>query len=142
MFPWLSKNVKCLTKWSTSVAILDITLLYFIRDLRIHLLSFSISPLIRRLLLYGAVARENPGNKQLLILIQEAFGNSWMFPDLKQDGKKPVLNAGTESGPGRGCSRIPGTGNFPDFLVKIWFPGNGIRECRPLKLRPHSPAMT
>ena len=41
-----------------------------------------------------------------------------MFPDLKQAGKKPVLNAGTESGPGRGCSRVLGTENFPEFLVK------------------------
>ena len=41
-----------------------------------------------------------------------------MFPNLKQAGKKPVLNAGTELGPGRGCSRMLGTGNFPDFFGK------------------------
>ena len=39
-----------------------------------------------------------------------------MFPDLKQDGNVP--NAGTESGPGRGCSRMPGT-----FLGKYLVPG-------------------
>ena len=57
-----------------------------------------------------------------------------MFPNLKQAGKKPVLNAGTELGPGRGCSRMLGTGNFPVFFGKIRFPGNGIRERRPLKI--------
>ena len=56
-------------------------------------------------------------NKKNFIL--EAFENSWMFPDLKQAGKKPVLNAGTELGPGRECSRMLGM-------------GNGIRERRPL----------
>ena len=30
------------------------------------------------------------------------------IPDLKPDGKKLVLNAGTELGPGRGCSRMLG----------------------------------
>ena len=48
----------------------------------------------------------------------EAFTNPRMFPDLKQDRKNPVLNAGTESGPGRGCSRMLGMGNFPDFWGK------------------------
>ena len=41
-----------------------------------------------------------------------------MLPDLKEDGKKPVQNASTESGQGRECSRMLGTGNFPDFLGK------------------------
>ena len=36
----------------------------------------------------------------------------------KQDGKKPVPNAGTDSEPGRGCSPMHGTGNFPDFFEK------------------------
>ena len=34
--------------------------------------------------------------------------------DLKQNGKKSVLNAGTESGPGRGCSQMLETENLPD----------------------------
>ena len=55
-----------------------------------------------------------------------------MFSDLKQAGKKPVLNGGTESGPCRGCSQMLGTGNFPDFYGKMRFLGNGIRERRPL----------
>ena len=45
-----------------------------------------------------------------------------MFPDLKQARKKPVPNAGTESGPGRGCSQMLGTGNFPDFFGKNMVP--------------------
>ena len=46
-----------------------------------------------------------------------------MLTDLKQAGKKPVLNAGTKSGPGRGCSRMLGRGNFLDFYGKYPFPG-------------------
>ena len=42
-----------------------------------------------------------------------------MFPDLKQAGKKLVMNAGTESVPGTSSSRMLGTGNFPDFFGKI-----------------------
>ena len=60
----------------------------------------------------------------ILILIREELGNSQMFPDLKQDGKKPVLNAGTESVSGRGCSRMLGTGNLTDFFGKK----SGFRE--------------
>ena len=41
-----------------------------------------------------------------------------MFPSLKQDGKKAVLNARTESGPGKECSRMLGTLLFPDFYGK------------------------
>ena len=51
---------------------------------------------------------------------------------LRQDGKKPVPNDGTESGPGRGCSRTFMMVLFPFFMGNIWFLGNGIRECRPL----------
>ena len=51
-----------------------------------------------------------------------------MFPDLKQDEKKPVLNGGTESGPGKGCSHY-----FSYFFAgNIWFSGNGIQERGPL----------
>ena len=58
--------------------------------------------------------------------------------DLKQAGKKPVPNAGTKPGLGRGCSRMLGTGNFQIFLENIRCPGNAIRERRPLKsLQPH-----
>ena len=46
-----------------------------------------------------------------------------MLPDLKQAGKKPVPNAGTESGPGRGCSRMLGTQNFPELFGKNTVPG-------------------
>ena len=46
-----------------------------------------------------------------------------MLTDLKQAGKKPVLNAGTKSGPGRGCSRMLGRGNFLDFYGKYPFSG-------------------
>ena len=46
-----------------------------------------------------------------------------MLPDLKQDGKKPVQNACTESGPGRGYSQMLRTGNFPDFWGKNPVPG-------------------
>ena len=59
-----------------------------------------------------------------------------MFPNLTQAGKKPVLNAGTESGPERGCSQMLGMGNFPEFLWKNpvprkWYSGNlyHIRVC-------------
>ena len=55
-----------------------------------------------------------------------------MFPDFKQDKKKPVPNAGTELGLGRGCSQMLETGNFPDFWGKNPVPGNGIQEPRPL----------
>ena len=41
-----------------------------------------------------------------------------MFPSLKQDGKKPVLNARTESGPGKECTRMLGRLLFPDFYGK------------------------
>ena len=53
------------------------------------------------------------------------------FPTQNETGKQPVPNDGTESGPGKGCSLMLGTENFPDFF-KIQFPGNGIRERRPL----------
>ena len=46
-----------------------------------------------------------------------------MLPDLKQAGKKPVPNAGTKLGPGRGCSQMLGMGNFQDFLGKYPVPG-------------------
>ena len=59
----------------------------------------------------------------LIIFIWEAFGNSRMFPDLKQAGKKPVPNAGTKLGPERGCSQMLGTGNFPEFFGKNLVPG-------------------
>ena len=39
-------------------------------------------------------------------------------------------NGGTETGPGKGCSRMFGTINFLEFLGKIQFPGNGIQERR------------
>ena len=45
-----------------------------------------------------------------------------MLPDLKQAGEKPVPNAGTKSVPGRGCSRMLGMGNFPDFSGKFPVP--------------------
>ena len=45
------------------------------------------------------------------------------FPTLNKTGKQPVLNTGTESGPGIGCSRMLGTGNFPDFFGKNPVPG-------------------
>ena len=40
------------------------------------------------------------------------------FWRLRQGGKKPVLNAGTESGPGRGCCQMLWTLLFPDFYRK------------------------
>ena len=55
-----------------------------------------------------------------------------MFPDVKQDGKKPVPNGGTESGPGRGYSQTFKTLLFPFFAGNIRFPGNDIWELRPL----------
>ena len=59
-----------------------------------------------------------------------------MFPGLKQDGKKPVPNAGTELGPGRGCSECSGLEISWIFWEKSGSrPGNGIRERRPLKKR-------
>ena len=51
---------------------------------------------------------------------------------LKQDGKKPVPNAETESGPGRGCPQMLRTLLFPEINGKNPVPGSGIRECRPL----------
>ena len=70
----------------------------------------------------------------LLILhyVGEVLGNSQVIPDLKQDGKKPVPNAGTELGPGRGSSQMLRTLLFLDFSGKTLVLGNGIRECRPL----------
>ena len=41
-----------------------------------------------------------------------------MFPGLKQDGKKPVLNAQTELGAGRGCSQMLGMLLFLDLYGK------------------------
>ena len=41
-------------------------------------------------------------------------------------------NDRTESGLVRGSSRMLETLLFPFFRGKIWFPGNGIQECRPL----------
>ena len=55
---------------------------------------------------------------QKLIYVREALRNSQMFPDLKKDGKRPVPNDGTESAPGRGCSRTFKTLLFPVFCRK------------------------
>ena len=55
------------------------------------------------------------------------------FPTLNKTGKQPVPNAGTELGPGRGCSQMLGTENFPFFLGNIRFPRNCIWERRPLQ---------
>ena len=60
------------------------------------------------------------------------MGTPECFTTLNETGKQPVPNAGTELGPGIGCSGMLGTGNFPDFWGKILFLGNGIQECRPL----------
>ena len=49
-----------------------------------------------------------------------------MLPDLKQAGKKPVPNAGTKLGPGRGCSRMLGIGNFLNFFGKYPVPGKWL----------------
>ena len=49
--------------------------------------------------------------------------NSRMFPDLKQAGKKPVRNGGTESGPGRGCSECSGCYFSQIFGGKNLVPG-------------------
>ena len=46
------------------------------------------------------------------------------FSGLRQDRSWPVPNGGTETGPGRGCSRMLGTGKFPNFPGKIWYPKN------------------
>ena len=40
------------------------------------------------------------------------------FSGLRRDGKWPVQNGGTETGPGSGCSRMLGMENFPDFCRK------------------------
>ena len=53
-----------------------------------------------------------------------------MFPDLKQDGKKPVLNGGTDSGLDEDVPECSGCYFSQIFTGKIRFPGNGIRECR------------
>ena len=42
-----------------------------------------------------------------------------MFSGKVMKGKQPGPNASTESGPGIGCSRMLGTGNFPDFFGKL-----------------------
>ena len=57
------------------------------------------------------------------------------FPTLNETGKQPVPNAGTKSGPGRGCSRMLGTGNFPNFFGKYpvpgkWHSGTQTSICR------------
>ena len=52
---------------------------------------------------------------------------------LKQDGKKPVPNVGTESGPGRGCSQMLRTLLFPDINGKNPVPGkwhSGMQTSR------------
>ena len=51
--------------------------------------------------------------------------NTFMFFCVLETGNKAVPNASTKSGLGRGCSPMLGTGNFQ-------FPGNAIRELRPL----------
>ena len=43
--------------------------------------------------------------------------------DLNETRKQPVPNAGTEPGPGIGCSRMLRTGNFPNFFGKYPVPG-------------------
>ena len=95
-----------------------------------------------RLLLYGPVPPENldnifqypTGNFPSSTEFREFFPN---FPEisnsgipisflgLRRDGNWPVPNGWTETQLGRGSSRMLGTG-------KIWFPGNGIRDRRPL----------
>ena len=45
------------------------------------------------------------------------------FLGLRRDGNWPVPNGRTETGPGRGCSQMLGTGNFPDFSMKFPVPG-------------------
>ena len=57
-----------------------------------------------------------------------------MFPDLKQAGKKPVPNASTESGPGTYVPECSGWEISQISWGKIWFPGNGIQERRPLAI--------
>ena len=45
------------------------------------------------------------------------------FLGLRRDENWPVPSGGTETGPGRGCSRMLGTGNFLDFSLKNPVPG-------------------
>ena len=52
-------------------------------------------------------------------------GTPVSFSGLRCDGKWPVPKGRTETGPGSGCTRMLGMG-------KIWFPGNGIWQPRPL----------
>ena len=49
--------------------------------------------------------------------------NSGKIREINETGKQPVPNAGAEPGPGRGCSRMLGTGNFPNFFGKYPIPG-------------------
>ena len=44
-------------------------------------------------------------------------------PTFHETGKQPVPNAGTEPGPGIGCSQMLGTGNFPNFFGTYSVPG-------------------
>ena len=69
---------------------------------------------------------------QISPLISEICDHSRLFSYLKQDGK---TEWGTEMGPGRGFSQKFETLLFPFFVGNIRFPGNGIREPRPLTLR-------
>ena len=67
------------------------------------------------------------------------------FLTLNETGKQPVPNAGTESGPGMGCSQMLGTGNFPDFFGKYPVPGkwhsvtqtSNLAHCVPLQSPSH-----
>ena len=63
------------------------------------------------------------------------FSNSGIpvsFSGLRRDGSWPVPNGGTETGPGRGCSRMLGTGKSPNFPGKNSVPKKRDRERRPL----------
>ena len=64
------------------------------------------------------------------------FGNFSRIPvsflGLRRDGSWPVPNGGTETGPGRGCSWMLGTGKFPNFPGKNLVPKKRDRERRPL----------
>ena len=79
---------------------------------------------------------------------EEGVGIPVSFSGLRQDGKKPDLNAGTESGAGRGCSPMLERENFLDFLGKNLVPGkwhSGTQTSRmqpvkvPLTLHPTQP---
>ena len=88
--------------------------------MRLELIS-QIGGTETRLMFSGLVTRENSG--KIREINGKRLGIPKCFPTLNETGNKAVPNAGTKSEPGRGCSRMLRTGNFPKISGKFPVPG-------------------